>query len=530
MALELVLLFVLGTISLLLFTRRVLNHTHRVQHLPPSPLALPIIGHFHLLSPLIHRSFQALSFRFGPIFSLRLGSVPCIVVTSPELAKEFLKTHELSFVSHAQSTAIERITYDSSLAFSPYGPYWKFIKKVTVNELLNSHSVNKFHSIRADEYTRLLRLFSERAESCQAVNLSEELPRICHNVIGQMMLGKYSTAASSNTERAEEARLVVREATRIFGELNLCDFNMVWKKLDFQGFGKRIEDTHVKFDALVEKVVNQREKLRIKNNKINGGEEDEKEVKDFLSILLDMLEDESGEHKEVGFSRVHIKALITDLFTASTDTTAIAMEWALAELINHPTVLEKAREEIDNIVGNGRIVEESDGPNLPYIQAIIKETFRLHPPVPMVTRISVEDCKVREYVIPTNTMLFVNNWAIGRDPKYWEKPLDFWPERFLEHIGGGQTSGMDVRGQHFQFLPFGSGRRICPGINLTMNMVPSLVAAMIQCFDWKVIPSKKLNNDDVVEMDEKPGLTTPRANDLVCFPAARFNLLNILKP
>ncbi|KAM5587613.1 licodione synthase-like [Rosa sericea] len=530
MALELVLLYVMGIISLLIFTRRVLFHTHRVEHLPPSPLALPIIGHFHLLNPLIHRSFQSLSFRFGPIFSLRLGSVPCIVVTSPELAKEFLKTHELSFVSRVHNTAIERITYDSSLAFSPYGAYWKFIKKVTVNELLSSRSVSKFHSIRADEYSRLLRLFAERAKSCLAVNLSEELPRLCHNVIGQMMLGKYSTAAASNTERAEEARLVVREATRIFGELNLCDFNMVCKKLDLQGFGKRIEDTHVKFDELVEKVVNEREQLRIKNNKIKGGEEDEKEVKDFLSILLDMLEDESSESVEVGFSRVHIKAVITDLFTASTDTTAIAMEWALAELINHPTVLEKAREEIDSVVGNGRIVEESDCPNLPYIQAIIKETFRLHPPVPMVARISVEDCKVGKYVIPKNTMLFVNNWAIGRDPKNWEKPLDFWPERFLEHIGGAQTSGMDVRGQHFQYLPFGTGRRICPGINLTMKMVPSLVAAMIQCFDWKVIPSKKMNNDDVVEMDEKPGLTTPRAHDLVCSPVARFNLLNILKP
>ncbi|XP_004305219.1 PREDICTED: licodione synthase-like [Fragaria vesca subsp. vesca] len=527
MALEVLLLFASGIISLLFFTRSVLSHTHRVQHLPPSPLALPIIGHFHILGPLIHRSFQALSFRFGPIFSLRLGSVPCIVVTSPELAKEFLKTHELSFATHAQSAAIKRITYDSSLAFSPYGPYWKFIKKVTVNELLSSRSVGKFHSIRADGYSRLLRLLAERAESCLAVNLSEELPRLGHNIIGQMMLGKYST--SSSTERAEEARLVVREATRIFGELNLCDFNMVWKKLDLQGFGKRIEDTHLKFDELVEKVVKEREQLRIKNKKTNGGEEKDEEVKDFLSILLDMLEDESGESVEVGFSRVHIKALIMDLFTASTDTTAITMEWALAELINHPAVLEKAREEIDRVVGNERIVEESDGSNLPYIQAIIKETFRLHPPVPMVTRISVEDCKVGEYVIPTNTILFVNNWAIGRDPKNWENPLDFRPERFLE--GGDQITEMDVRGQHFQFLPFGSGRRICPGINLTMKMVPSLVAAMIQCFDWKVIPSKKMNNNDcVVEMDERPGLTTPRAHDLVCFPVARINLLNILKP
>lgn len=114
---------------------------------------------------------------------------------------------------------------------------------------------------------------------------------------------------------------------------------------------------------------------------------------------------------------------------------------------------------------------------------------------------------------------------MGRDPKNWEKPLDFWPERFLEHGEVDQKSAaMDVRGQHFEFLPFGSGRRICPGINLTMKMVPSLVAALIHCFDWK-IPNKKMNNDGVLEMDERPGLTTSRSNDLVCVPLARFNIL-----
>ncbi|KAI5322116.1 hypothetical protein L3X38_031188 [Prunus dulcis] len=260
----------------------------------------------------------------------------------------------------------------------------------------------------------------------------------------------------------------------------------------------------------------------------HGGEKEE--VKDFLDTLLDLLEDGSAE---VEFTRIHLKALITDLFTAGTDTNAISLEWALAELINHPRVLKKAREEIDRAVGNQRVAGESDVPKLPYIQAIIKETFRLHPPVPLVPRNSVQQCKIGGYDIPTNTMLYVNVWAIGRDPKNWESPLDFCPERFLQlSEDGGQMNAVDVRGQHFQLLPFGSGRRVCPGVNLTMKMLPGVLAALIQCFDWKVDGSdcKKMNGDDVLEMDERPGLTAPRAHDLVCVPVARFSTLNILDP
>ena len=150
---------------------------------------MPIIGHFHLLSPLIHRSFHELSLSFGPIFSLRLGSVPCIVVTSPELAKEFLKTHELSFINRSQSTAVEHMTYNASFAFASYGPYWKVIRKLSTNELLGARSVDNFRSIRNQEYVRLLRMLAKKAETCEPVNLSEELPKLGHNVIGQMMLG-----------------------------------------------------------------------------------------------------------------------------------------------------------------------------------------------------------------------------------------------------------------------------------------------------------------------------------------------------
>ncbi|XP_004295951.1 PREDICTED: licodione synthase-like [Fragaria vesca subsp. vesca] len=519
----------LGLLILFLVLSIFISKKFFVKHhgdLPPSPLALPIIGHFHLLSPLIHRSFHDLSLRFGPIFSLRLGSVPCIVVTSPELAKEFLKTHELSFINRSETTAVEKMTYNASFAFAPYGNYWKFTRKLITNELLGGRNVDNFLAIRNQEYMRFLRHLTKKAETCESINLSEELPRLGHNVIGQMMLGKYSSAS-----RAEEMRVVVREATEIFGEFNFSDFNWIWKKFNLQGFQKRTEVTHKKFDVLVEKVISEREELRKMQKK--GNITEEKDVKGFLDILLDIVEGESSENLDVEFSRDHIKGVITDLFAASIDTTSIAMDWTLAELINHPEVLKKAREEIDRVVGKGRLVGELDVPNLPYIQAIIKEAIRLHPPLTVVARKCVEQCKVGKYVIDKETMLFINNWAIGRDPQNWEKPLEFCPERFLQLDGGGdKASAIDVRGQHFQYLPFGSGRRICPGITLTMKMLPALLAAMIQCFNLKVVGThcKKMDDETkVLEMDEKPGFTTPRAYDLVCVPVARFGPLSILK-
>lgn len=213
----------------------------------------------------------------------------------------------------------------------------------------------------------------------------------------------------------------------------------------------------------------------------------------------------------------------------STDTMAMTVEWAIAEMINHPQVFEKARDEINRVVGKDRLAGESDGSNLPYIQAIVKETLRLHPTFPILMRKCVQECQIGgKYIIPENTTLFVNAWAIGRDPNHWENPLEFRPERFLPQqveIDGEKmnTGFVDVRGQHFQVLPFGSGRRMCTGMSLAMYILPGLVAGLIQCFDWKV-GSEKMERDDniVLDMDEAPGASAPRAYDLVCVPVARF--------
>ncbi|KAL8252848.1 hypothetical protein R6Q59_036541 [Mikania micrantha] len=183
------------------------------------------------------------------------------------------------------------------------------------------------------------------------------------------------------------------------------------------------------------------------------------------------------------------------------DNLALIPEWGLSELINHPNIMRKAVAEIDNVVGKDRLIQESDVQNLPYLREIIKETLR-HPPVPLIPRKSIEDRAVAGYHIQANTSILINIWALGRDPNHWENPLEFRPERFEE-------KQMDVRGQHFEFLPFGSGRRICPGTSLGLKMVYATFGALIQCFEWK---AGKDGNLARVDMDERCGFNLPKAN------------------
>nr|BBA68553.1 flavone synthase [Nemophila menziesii] len=481
---------------------------------PPGPLGLPIIGHFHLLSATLHHSLHELSCRYGPLFQIRLGSMPCFVASTSEVARAFLKKNELKFSSREDSSAIRILSYDSSFAFAPYGHYWKFMKKLLTSELLGARTINRFRPVRALETQRQLKHLMNGAKIGETVNLTAELLTLTNNVISQMMLGK---RFSENEESAKAMRTVIREVTQIFGEFNISDVLWFCRNWDLQGIEKRSHDIHKRYDELLEKIITDRELQRRCKKMETNLEGDSDEAESLLDILFDVME---NENSEVKLTRQHIKALFLDLLTAGTDSTAISIEWALVELIRNPNVLKKAQEEINKVVGSNRLVEETDAPNLPYMHAIVKETFRLHPPIPIVIRRSVEECTVDGYHIPTDVLLLTNVWSIGRNPNIWSSPLEFTPERFFEPTTGEKQSSIDVRGEHFELLPFGTGRRGCPGMSLAIQEVPAVLAALIQCFDFVLLDlhGQKTN---VVDMTERPGITAPRAHDLVCILVPR---------
>ncbi|PIA38390.1 hypothetical protein AQUCO_02800233v1 [Aquilegia coerulea] len=379
------------------------------------------------------------------------------------------------------------------------------MKKLCMSELLGGRTIDKLLPVRREEIKLFLKMMSHKSDSAETVNVSAELTMLMNNILTRMMLSK---RCSESENDAEEVKSLVNEVTELGGKFNLSDYIWFLRNIDLQGYKKRSEDVHIRYDAMIEKIIKEHEE--VKSKQIEKGERDDV-VKDLLDILLDLAEDDELEFK---LTRENIKAFILDLF-AGTDTSASTTEWALSELINHPDIFEKARAEIDYVVGKNRLVEESDIQNLPYLQAIVKETLRLHPTGPLVVRKSSEDCRVGEYDIPKNTRLFVNVWAIGRDPKHWENPLEFRPTRF--------TTGdkIDVRGQQFQFLPFGSGKRGCPGVTLALQVVQTTLASLIQCFEFRMEDGKSATLD----MTEGPGLTLPRANPLLCVPNARFNLV-----
>ncbi|KAF9597323.1 hypothetical protein IFM89_017226 [Coptis chinensis] len=521
LAMELNIFFLLLIYILLLIISRFLltryrNHLVKSVNLPPSPIALPLLGHLYLLGPLLHQSFQNLSNKFGPLIHLQLGSLgPVVVASSPSMAREFLKTQELNFASRPRLLGSEYTGEGSSgFTFTPYGPYWKFMKKLCITELFSTKKLNYFSTIRHEEIRFFLISLLEKSKLDEPIDMEVALTALTNNIICRMAM---STRCSGSTNEAEECREIVKELIVVAGKLNLVHILGIFGSFDLFGYGKRLGEVHRRYMVMVERIMKDHEEKRKDHHR---GAWECNEEDDLMDILMKISEDDKAEMQ---LSRDDIKAflqwpvantflkLYQDIFAAGTETSSVALQWALAELINNPHVFKKAREEIESVVGTDKLVQESDIPNLPYIQAIVKETLRLHPTAPVILRECNKDCNIEGYDILNKTKIFINIWAIGRDPKYWENPLEFKPERFLN-----QEAFVDGKGVQFQLLPFGSGRRSCPGEPLALHVMHVTVASMVQCFDWRI--SGSIGKQAGVDMKERPGFTLRMASPLQCIP------------
>jgi 2-hydroxyisoflavanone synthase len=279
-----------------------------LRHLPnpPSPKPrLPFIGHLHLLdNPLLHHSLIRLGERYGPLYSLYFGSMPTVVASTPDLFKLFLQTHEAtSFNTRFQTSAIRRLTYDNSVAMVPFGPYWKFIRKLIMNDLLNATTVNKLRPLRSKEIHKVLKIMANSAETQQPLNVTEELLKWTNSTISTMMLGE-----------AEEVRDIARDVLKIFGEYSIMDFIgplKIFKK--FGNYEQRIDAIFNKYDPIIEKVIKKRQEIV---NKRRSGEilEGEEESVVFLDTLLEYAQDETMEIK---ITKEQIKGLVVVSFFSS---------------------------------------------------------------------------------------------------------------------------------------------------------------------------------------------------------------------
>ncbi|XP_050209335.2 cytochrome P450 705A22-like [Mercurialis annua] len=475
-------------------------------HLPPSPPALPFIGHLHLLRLSVWKSLRNLSTnKYGSLLYLRLGSRPVLVVSSPAHVAEIYKTNDIAFSAKPYSPFEDMILFgNTGFIVAPYGDYWKFMKKLCMTELLGSRQIERSRGVRCEEITSFLKNLLKKSERQECVDMIEELSKLMNNAICRMVM---SNRCSGEDDEAQRVRKLVIESFDLTVKAAIATMVGPLKRLVSWWNREKLEGVLREFDNLFEKIMKEHEEVRVKRSD-NG---DEKEDRDLMDILLNIYYDKNTECK---ISRNQIKAFILDLFIAGTDTSANTMQWVMAELINNPHIFKKLRHEIDSIVGSNTRVQESDISNLHYLQAVVKESMRLHPAAPAIPRECREDCQVSGFDIPKGTAVIINAYSIMRDPNLWDNPEDFIPERFLNE----QNNLSEAKIQNFNFLPFGGGRRTCPGSNMALSIIHLTIATLVQCFDWKIVGDKVK-----VNMESKPGFALGMLHPLMCIPVVRFD-------
>ncbi|XP_051146792.1 salviol synthase-like [Andrographis paniculata] len=464
-------------------------------NLPPGPRKLPVIGNLHLLisSRPPHHILADLASKYGPMMHLQLGEISTIVISSPEGAKEVLKTHDINFANRPSHFATKILTYEhSDIAFSSYGEYWRQLRKVCTIELLSAKRVQSFRPLREEVFLNMCNWIVSKEGS--SINLSEKISLATCDIVVRAALG------DNNDEHAEFVS-TVKEAFELAGGYYVGDlFPSISLFQAIGGFRGRVKKVHTLSDRILQKIIN--------NRKV--GSQDE-QLENLADVLLKFREDAGHD---LYLSDDNIKAVLQDLFFAGIETSSATTDWAMIEMMRHPKVLKKAQDEVRQVFRNKRFVDESDFNELKYLKLVIKETLRIHTPGPLLLpRENYEPCEINGYTIPARTRVVVNAWAIGRDPKIWKDADSFIPERYLDN-----NISVDYTGNNFDYIPFGAGRRICPAMTFGLANVELPLAMFLYHFDWVLPQGIKPQYWD---MAESFGLTARRKSPLYVIPKLR---------
>ncbi|XP_024521429.1 flavonoid 3'-monooxygenase-like [Selaginella moellendorffii] len=418
-----------------------------------------------------HHSLQKLSRKFGKIMYLKLGMIPAIVISSPDLAKQMFKTEDTTFSFRPYLLVGEHSGYNFKGIALANGDHWKSTRKICTTELFTVKRIDSFLWVRMEELSYLVSSLAQACNDQSIVDVREHLTVLTFNVQTRILMSKRFFGENLSDDELAEARVfkeLIDESVKFAFQFHISEFVPSWLKwIDWNiPQAKRVA---AKQDEFLQKIIDEHKAKK------------SRPTKDFMDILLE----QRGDDQEV------VKAILMEILAAGTDTSACTVEWALLELLNNPEIMKKAQEELDVVVGGGRTVLESDFPKLTYLEAIIKETFRIHPPTPLlVPRMSTQACALgQSFHIPKGATTIVNYYSIGRDPEVWENPAKFWPERFL-------GLAIDVKGHDFELIPFGAGRRICPGMSLGLKTVYLTLGNLLHGFDWHRLPGKNYGVDE----------------------------------
>ncbi|CAI0544902.1 unnamed protein product [Linum tenue] len=478
--------------------------TSKTLNPPPSPpSSLPVVGHLHHLllnnnKQPIHRTLQSISAAHGKILLLRLGSRRILLLSSPSAVEECFTRNDVAFSSRPLEMASTKHFHyrHTTILAAPYGDLWRSLRRFMTLELFSSPAVAKFAAVREAEVRSWLCRIAEccgggEGDVGKVVEMKARIVELMFNETAMMTVGEWFCGEAAMGEFEES----VRPGIELSGVFNPADFFPVLRRwVDVVGIERKMAGLMGKVDGFFQGLVDG-------HRKWNNSYGDEKKVVAVMDEILAL------QHRQPEvFTDEIIKGILLVLLTAGTETSATTLEWAMALLLNHPQSMAKLRAEIDATVGRDRLLNEQDVPRLHYLQHVISETLRLYPAVPLLTlRESSADCTVAGYDVPKGTILLINAWAIHRDPEVWENPTEFVPERFATaaESGGG-----------WKLIPFGGGRRRCPGAVLANREIGLALGCLVQLFDWERV------GGDEIDMTETLGVTMPRSRPLhlLCKP------------
>ncbi|KAH6810245.1 hypothetical protein C2S51_024007 [Perilla frutescens var. frutescens] len=512
------LLFVVITTLIAFFLfNQLRNPTNKQRRLPRAGGALPIIGHLHLFGrkQLLHKTLAAMADKYGPVFTVKLGSQENMVVSSWETAKECFTTLDKVFSDRPNLTVTRLLAYNGAMfGLAPYGPYWRQMRKIATLELLSHRRIDMMSHVRASELQASLQQLYDLWANGGTVDLKQWFGDLTMNTSVRMIGGKRFNDGEGRSRRRDS----MREFLNCFGEFVLSDAIPSLGWLDLQGHQRNMKRLGKELDDLVgEWLEEHKEKRKTARYKSSVVDDDDEHEEDFMDAMLTVMEDADFPQFEAD---TITKATCLNLVLAGSDAITVTLTWALSLLLNNPNTLKKAQEEVDVHISKDRHVNDSDIKNLVYLEAVVKETMRLYPSSPILGfHSALEDCALSPgYHVPSGTRLLVNIWKIQRDEKLWPEPLEFRPERFMT-----SHKDIDMRGHNFELIPFGSGRRACPGISLALQMVHLTLASLLHCFEF----TKAYEAE--IDMTESSGLTNLKATPLEVYITPRLHHHQIFK-
>ncbi|XP_042391707.1 alpha-humulene 10-hydroxylase-like [Zingiber officinale] len=461
----------------------------------PTPSRLPFIGNFHhLVGKQPHHALRDLARKHGNVMKLQLGQVDQIIISSREGAQQVLKEQDANFAFRPEITAAKIIAYgQSDIAFSN-GKYWRQLRKICVMELLGSKRVKSFASLRKEKVDRLMSDVSYAAAIGKPVNLGERLNELTNSIVVQASFGR-------SCPQQKKFMQILKEVVIMSSGFSVGDLFPSLKVVDvLTGFSAQLIKYHKKLDVVLDEI--------IKEHQMNR---DRGEQEDLIDVLL-RLKDEGNLEVPISFG--NIKAVAIDMFAGGTDSTASLIEWAMSELMLRPSTLERAQKEVREAMKDKGYIEETDVPQFNYIHQVVKETLRLHPPFPILfPRVAQETTEVLGYTLPAGTRVLINVWALGRDPRYWKDAESFRPERFEEGVD------KEFKGNDFEFLPFGAGRRMCAGMTFGLTTLELTLSKFLFHFDWAFPKGVKAED---IDMSETFGASVSKKVNLLLVPSLRY--------